>query len=77
MLKVLPPRLDATSTATADDAASPSLSDLRPDEVFAERLRREKIDLNLPEGRALVETFTELMSGLHDTDASIPAEAAR
>jgi hypothetical protein len=76
VLKVLPPPRDAASTTTADADSSPSLGDLRPDEVFAERLRREKIDVNLPEGRALVETFTELMSGLHDTEASIPAEAS-
>jgi exonuclease SbcD len=77
VLKVLPPPLDANSTSHADTDSSSSLSDLRPDEVFAERLHREKIDPNLPEGRALVETFTELMSGLHDTEPTTPAEAAR
>ena len=67
VLKVLPPALVATDPTAGQATSAPSLSDLRPDEVFAERLRREGIDQTSTEGQALVQTFAELMSGLHET----------
>jgi exonuclease SbcD len=73
VLKVLPPQ-KVPGTATDESAAAPLLSDLRPEEVFAER--RESIDLNSPEGKDLVLTFTELMSGLHDSEVILPKEVA-
>ena len=76
VLKVLPPALVATDPTGGPATPSLSLSDLRPDEVFAERLRREKIDQTSAEGQALVQTFAELMSGLHETDAAKNVEAA-
>jgi len=76
VLKVLPPQLVAVGTSNGESALSPSLDDLRPEEVFVERLRRETIDPNSPEGQALVHTFAELMSGLHDSDVTLPKEAA-
>jgi len=44
--------------------------------VFTERLRRGGIDHASAEGQALVETFAELMSGLHETDAAKNVESA-
>ena len=76
VLKVLPPALVATDPTAGPATPSLSLSDLRPDEVFAERLRREKIDQTSAEGQALVQTFAELMSGLHETDAAKNVEVA-
>jgi exonuclease SbcD len=67
VLKVLPPALVATDDAVGEAAASRSLGDLRPEDVFAERLHREGIDQTSAEGQALVQTFAELMSGLHET----------
>jgi exonuclease SbcD len=76
VLKVLPPAVVATDPAASQTAASLSLNDLRPDEVFAERLRREGIDQTSAEGQALVQTFAELMSGLHETAVVENTEAA-
>ena len=67
VLKVLPPASVATDPAAGPATTALSLSDLRPEEVFAERLRREAIDHASAAGQALVQTFAELMSGLHET----------
>lgn len=76
VLKVLPPALIATDPAAGQATAALSLSDLRPEDVFAERLRREAIDHASVEGQALVQTFAELMSGLHETAVVEKTEAA-
>ena len=76
VLKVLPPPLGATDPAAAAATATLSLSDLRPEDVFAERLHREAIDHASAEGQALIQTFAELMSGLHETAAVENPEVA-
>ena len=76
VLKVLPPPQVAGGTVTDEAAPSKSLNDLRPEEVFAERLSRSAIDPTSPEGQALVATFAELMSGLHDSVVLPPVEDA-
>jgi exonuclease SbcD len=75
VLKVIPPQRSADAPLTEDTSVSPSLSDLRPEDVFAERLRRSAIEKDSPEGQALVATFTELMSGLHDSEVTPNPEA--
>lgn len=77
VLKVIPPQRSAADPLTEDTSVSPSLSDLRPEEVFAERLRRSAIEQDSPEGQALISTFTELMSGLHDSEVTPNLEAAQ
>jgi exonuclease SbcD len=77
VLKIIPPQRAIDALLTEDPAVSPSLGDLQPEEVFAARLRREPIDKDSPEGQALVATFTELMSGLHDFEVIPNPEAAR
>lgn len=71
VLKVLPPA--AVATGPNPDQAVPalSLSELQPETVFTALLRQGALDPSSPEGRALVDTFAELMSGLHE-----PAPAA-
>jgi exonuclease SbcD len=76
VLKVLPPPLGATDAAAGPAAAALSLSELRPEDVFAERLHREAIDPASAEGQALVQTFAELMSGLHETAVVEKTEVA-
>jgi len=76
VLKVLPPAVVATDPAASQTAAALSLNDLRPEDVFTERLLREGIDQTSAEGQALVQTFAELMSGLHETAVVENVEAA-
>ena len=71
VLKVLVPASPCDSATTGNTAPAPSLNDLRPEDVFAERLRREQIDPDSTEGHALALTFAELLGGMQDTD---PAE---
>lgn len=75
VLKVLTPALlslgDSNSHSTIPTA--PSLGDMRPEEVFLERLRREQIDPLSNEARDLVVTFAELLSKMNET---VPAEIA-
>jgi hypothetical protein len=68
--------LGATDAAAGPAAAALSLSELRPEDVFAERLHREAIDPASAEGQALVQTFAELMSGLHETAVVEKTEVA-
>ncbi len=76
VLKVLTPA-PAAGAGGADAAPPPrSLTELRPEDVFAERLRRETIDPASPESIALTQTFHELLGGLYDTAPAIPPEAA-
>lgn len=71
VLKILTPA-PVPAGGKADDGPPPALTELRPEEVFAERLRREPIDPASPEGVALTQTFQELVSGMHD---AVPAGA--
>jgi exonuclease SbcD len=66
VLKILTPAATAGEGAAADVTPSPSLADLRPEEVFAARLRSEPIDPESADGQVLVATFAELLSGMHD-----------
>lgn len=71
VLKVLPPAAEATGPNADQAAPALSLSELQPETVFTELLRHNALDPSSPECRALVDTFAELMSGLHE-----PAPAA-
>ncbi len=66
ILKILTPALIGCDAADPASAA-PSLDELLPGQVFAERLRREKIDVASTEGHALVITFDELLSRMQET----------
>jgi len=71
VLKVLAPASLSDSATTGNTAPPPSLNDLRPEDVFTERLRREQIDPDSTDGQTLALTFAELLSGMQDMD---PAE---
>jgi len=73
VLKVLTPALLPLGDANhpTSSATAPSLDDLRPEDVFLERLRREQIDPTSGEACDLVATFAELLSKMHET---VPAE---
>ena len=75
VLKVLTPAPQANGDAAGEAAPPPALIDLRPEDVFAERLRRERIDPVSEEGNALVHTFSELLSRMHETDVDTNGEA--
>jgi len=75
ILKVLTPAL-AGHGATDPAAPAPSLDELLPSQVFAERLRREQIDPGSTEGHALVITFDELLSRMQESGAAEKAEFA-
>ena len=75
VLKVLTPALPRLGDAHphASLATRPSLDDMRPEQVFRERLLREQIDPESNEARVLVVTFAELLSKLHE---GMPTEIA-
>jgi exonuclease SbcD len=68
VLKILTTSPKDDGEAGVDAPAVRSLEELRPEEVFAERLRRKTIDPDSEEGKALVLTFAELLSGMRETD---------
>ncbi len=71
VLKILAP---AAGGNTAESVALiRSLDDLTPEEVFAERLRRESIEAASPEGQDLMQTFAELLSNLREETDQRPA----
>ncbi len=73
VLKLLTPAA-ADGGRAEPEAVVRSLDELRPEEVFAERLRRASIEPESEEGRALALTFAELVSRLQETDtAAAPA----
>ncbi len=76
VLKLLTPVAALDGASAGSDAVVRSLAELRPEDVFAERLRRESIDPLSEEGRALVLTFAELMSRLQETDTAAPPAAS-
>jgi len=75
ILKVLTPASFPPGDAShhASLAMAPSLDDMRPEQVFRERLVREQIDPDSNEARVLVVTFAELLSKLHEI---VPTENA-
>lgn len=75
VLKVLTPAPVTAGDTVGDDAPTPSLNDLRPEEVFSERLRREPIDPLSAEGQELAQTFAELLSSMHEADIAVNTEA--
>jgi hypothetical protein len=75
ILKLLAPR-----SADAQDGAEAAfsgrtLAEIKPEEVFAERLRREGIDLASDDAKALTATFAELLTRMQDDATSPPEEA--
>jgi len=76
VLKVLTPALLPLGDAahSVNSTPAPSLDDMRPQEVFIERLRREQIDPESNEARVLVVTFAELLSKMHETTPTEIAE---
>jgi len=73
-------RTGALPDEDADPFAGKSLDELQPQEVFAERLRREKIAPDSEELRALTGTFAELLTRMTDREVSgetSPAVAQR
>ena len=75
VLKVLAPRPDPGDDAGGADAPR-LLTELRAEDVFAERLRREAIDPASAAGVDLTQTFQELLSGLHEAETAHATEAA-
>lgn len=76
ILKILAPRpADAFEGAEAAFSGR-TLAEIRPEEVFAERLRREGMDLASDEAKALTSTFAELLTRMQDEATGIPDEVA-
>jgi exonuclease SbcD len=77
ILKVLAPRM--AGAQDGDDAAfqGRALSEIQPEEVFAERLRREGMDLASNEAKALLGAFAELLTRMQDESTSAPEEPPR
>ena len=77
ILKILSPR--QTEKQEGMDAAfsGRTLAEIKPEEVFAERLRREGIDLNTEDGAALTATFAELLTKMQDEATGALAKIAR
>ena len=77
VLKILAPR-PADAHESAEEAFSGrTLAEIKPEEVFAERLRREGIDVVTDEAKALTATFAELLTRMQDEATGTPAEVAR
>lgn len=76
VLKVLSLAMVATDQSVSQAITSISLSEQRPEEVFSERLRFERIDEKSGDGQSLVQTFAELMSALYETNIVKGAEAS-
>ncbi|MEN9636238.1 MAG: exonuclease subunit SbcD [Verrucomicrobiota bacterium] len=77
ILKVMTPA--ALTLGDDSDLAAPTraLSDFRPEDVFTERLRCEQIPTDSAEAKTLSETFSELLSGLHESvDFTTPSQGA-
>jgi exonuclease SbcD len=77
ILKILAPRpTDAQESAEAAFSGR-TLAEIKPEEVFAERLRREGIDVTTDEAKALTATFAELLTRMQDEATGTPEEVAR
>jgi len=75
ILKLIVPKvLDASDEAGALFQGR-MLAEIKPEEVFVERLRREAIEAESEEAKLLIGTFAELLSGMQDeATAAIPGE---
>lgn len=70
VLKILVPPLTAEGTDSGDLlSVTPSLQELRPQDVFAERLRQSQVDPESEEGRILTGTFAELLTRMEEAPA--------
>jgi exonuclease SbcD len=76
ILKLIVPRdLDGSENAAATFQGR-MLTEIKPEEVFVERLRREAIDPESDEAKLLIGTFAELLSAMQDeATAALPEEA--
>jgi exonuclease SbcD len=77
ILKILAPRPTDAHEGSEAALSGRTLAEIKPDEVFAERLRREGIDLATDEAKALTATFSELLTRMHDEVTGTPVEVAR
>jgi DNA repair protein SbcD/Mre11 len=77
ILKVLAPRSPDAEGGAGTAFKGRTLEELKPEEVFAERLRREGIDLASDEAKALAGTFAELLTRIQDDLTNTPKEVAR
>lgn len=76
ILKILAPRpADALEGAEAAFSGR-TLAEIKPEEVFAERLRREGIEVASDEAMALTATFAELLTRMQDEATGIPEGTA-
>lgn len=77
ILKVLAPRGGHAAVGADSVFEGRSLAEIRPEEVFAERLRRAGIEPASDEARALEETFAELLMRMQEDAAIGLAEGVR
>jgi exonuclease SbcD len=75
ILKLLTPRLPDAQDGADAAFAGRTLAEIKPEEVFAERLRREGIDLASDDAKGLTATFAELLTRMQD-EAMSPSEEA-
>lgn len=75
ILKVLAPRSPEAQDEAVSAFQGRTLAEIKPEEVFEERLRRNGLDLASDEAKALSLTFAELLTRMHD-DATNPAREA-
>jgi exonuclease SbcD len=72
-LKVLAPQPTQTEQGLEAAFRGRTLAEIKPEEVFAERIRREGLDPASEAAQALVSTFAELLTRMQD--GAIPGEA--
>jgi exonuclease SbcD len=77
LLKVLATRPADSGQCAEDVFSGRTLAELKPEEVFAERLRREGLDPASEEAKALTATFGELLTRMQDQACGTPREEAR
>ena len=77
LLKVLAPRPTQTGQGMEAVFSGRTLAEIKPEEVFAERLRREGLDPASEEAKALEATFAELLTRMQDGASAIPGRAGR
>ena len=77
ILKILAPRLADAQEGAEAAFSGRTLAEIKPEEVFAERLRREGIDLATDEAKALTATFAELLTRMHDEATGTLEEVVR
>jgi len=77
ILKILAPRPAEAQEGIEEAFSGRTLAEIKPEEVFAERLRREGIDPTTDEAKALTATFDELLTRMQDEATSTPEEVVR